>query len=103
MGLSACLNGEISRALEVDDWESARRLAGEYGDILGAGNFYLELQDHGLPEQRRLNEQLLRLAPETGLPLVVTNDLHYVHERQREAQDACCASAPATTSTRPGA
>ena len=87
VGLSACLNGEISRALEVDDWESARRLAGEYGDILGAGNFYLELQDHGLPEQRRLNEQLLRLAPETGLPLVVTNDLHYVHERQREAQD----------------
>src|SRR4051794_18546121 len=87
IGLSACLNGEIPRALEVEDWESARRLAGEYGDILGKGNFYLELQDHGLPQQRRLNEQLLRLAPEAGLPLVVTNDLHYVHDRQSDAHD----------------
>ncbi|HVA84869.1 MAG TPA: DNA polymerase III subunit alpha [Candidatus Saccharimonadales bacterium] len=87
IGLSACLNGEIARSLEVDDWDGARRLAGEYGDILGPGSFFLELQDHGLPEQRRLNEQLIRLAAETGLPLVVTNDLHYVHERQHEAHD----------------
>ncbi len=87
IGLSACLNGEISRALEVDDWESARRLAGEYRDIFGPEGFYLELQDHGLPEQRRLNEQLLRLAPEVGLPLVVTNDLHYVRREQAEAHD----------------
>ncbi len=87
IGLSACLNGEVARALEVDDWESARRLAGEYGEIFGRDGFYLELQDHGLPEQRRLNEQLLRLSGETGLPLVVTNDLHYVHERQSDAHD----------------
>ena len=87
VGLSACLNGEVARALEVDDWDSARRLAGEYRDILGDGNFFLELQDHGLPEQQRLNEQLLRLAPETGLPLVVTNDLHYVQRGQSEAHD----------------
>ena len=87
VGLSACLNGEVARALEVDDWESARRLAGEYSDILGPDGFFLELQDHGLPEQRRLNEQLLRLAPEVGLPLVVTNDLHYVHEAQSDAHD----------------
>ena len=87
IGLSACLNGEVSRALEVDDWGLARSLAGEYGDILGKDRFFLELQDHGLPEQRRLNEQLLRLAPETGLPLVVTNDLHYVHRKQAPAQD----------------
>ena len=87
IGLSACLNGEVARALETDDWESARSLAGEYEDILGTGNFFLELQDHGLPEQRRLNEQLLRLAPETGLPLVVTNDLHYVRASQSEAHD----------------
>ncbi|MBF6606360.1 MAG: DNA polymerase III subunit alpha [Chloroflexi bacterium] len=87
IGLSACLNGEIARSLEVDDWESARTLAGEYGDIFGKDNFYLELQDHGLAEQRRLNEQLLRLAPEAGLPLVVTNDLHYVREQQHEAHD----------------
>jgi DNA polymerase-3 subunit alpha len=76
IGLSACLNGEVSRALEIEDWDSARKLAGEYGDIFGPERFYLELQDHGLPEQRRLNEQLLRLAPEVNLPLVVTNDLH---------------------------
>ncbi len=87
VGLSACLGGEIPRALETDDWELARKLAGEYGDIFGPDGFFLELQDHGLAEQRRLNEQLLRLAPEAGLPLVVTNDLHYVHEAQSEAHD----------------
>ena len=87
IGLSACLNGEIARSLETDDWERARRLAGEYGDIFGRDRFYLELQDHGIAEQRRLNDQLLRLAPETGLPLVVTNDLHYVHREQSAAHD----------------
>jgi DNA polymerase-3 subunit alpha len=87
VGLSACLSGEIPKALEVDDWESARRLAGEYGDIFGPDSFFLELQDHGIPDQARLNEQLLRLAPEAGLPLVVTNDLHYVHKAQSEAHD----------------
>jgi DNA polymerase-3 subunit alpha len=87
IGLSACLNGEVARALEADDWDAARNIAGEYRDILGDGNFFLELQDHGLPEQRRLNEQLLRLAPDVGLPLVVTNDLHYVHRGQSEAHD----------------
>src|SRR4029079_10848397 len=69
VGLSACLGGEIPRALEIEDWASARALAGEYRDILGEGNFFLELQDHGLPEQRALHEKLLRLAPETPIPL----------------------------------
>ncbi len=87
IGLSACLTGEIPRALEAGDWDLARNLAGEYSDIFGKDRFFLELQDHGLPEQRRLNEQLLRLAPETGLPLVVTNDLHYVRPDQSEAHD----------------
>jgi DNA polymerase III subunit alpha len=87
IGLSACLGGEVAKSLEVDDWERARTVAGMYGDIFGKDRFFLELQDHGLPEQRRLNEQLLRLAPETGLPLVVTNDLHYVRQDQAEAQD----------------
>ncbi len=100
IGLSACLNGEIPRALEVDDWDSAKRLTGEYADILG-GDFFLELQDHGLPEQRRLNEQLVRLSAETGQPLVVTNDLHYVHERQADATMSCCASGPPTILIRP--
>ncbi len=87
VAMSACLGGEVPKALETDDWELARKLAGDYEDIMGKGRFFLELQDHGIPEQRRLNEQLLRLAPETGLPLVVTNDLHYVHQAQHEAHD----------------
>ncbi|HET7027436.1 MAG TPA: DNA polymerase III subunit alpha [Candidatus Limnocylindrales bacterium] len=102
IGLSACLNGEIARSLEVDDWESARRLAGEYGDIFGTGNFFLELQDHGLAEQRRLNEQLLRLAPETGLPLVVTNDLHYVRRDQHDAHDVLLCVGTASNLDTPG-
>ena len=87
VGMSACLSGEIPKALEAEDWDLARRLAGEYGDIFGKDRFYLELQDHGLPDQQRLNEQLLRLGPETGLPFVVTNDLHYVQREQSEAHD----------------
>ncbi|MBA2701632.1 MAG: DNA polymerase III subunit alpha, partial [Chloroflexi bacterium] len=87
IGLSACLGGEVAKALEVDDWQLARQVAGEYGEIFGRDGFFLELQDHGLAEQRRLNEQLLRLAPEVGLPLVVTNDLHYVRRDQSEAHD----------------
>ncbi|MFM2098033.1 MAG: polymerase subunit alpha [Chloroflexota bacterium] len=87
VGLSGCLNGEIARALEVDDVEHARALAGRYGEIFGKDRFFLEVQDHGLPEQRLLNEKLFRLAPEVGLPLVLTNDLHYVRADQREAHD----------------
>jgi DNA polymerase-3 subunit alpha len=87
VGLSACLGGEIPKALEADDWDLARGLAGEYSEIFGRGRFFLELQDHGLSEQARLNPMLLRLAGETGLPLVVTNDPHYVHKSQAEAHD----------------
>ena len=97
IGMSACLGGEIPKALEVDDWEGARRLAGSYRDIFGPGNFYLELQDHGIPLQRRLNEQLLRLAPEMGLPLVATNDLHYVRRAQAEAHDVLLCIGTAST------
>ena len=87
IGLSACLGGEVAKSLEVDDFEAARRISGEYQDILGKGNFFLELQDHGLPEQKALNPKLMRLAGETGLDLVVTNDLHYVAKEQAEAHD----------------
>jgi DNA polymerase-3 subunit alpha len=87
VGLSACLGGEVARALETEQWDDARRVATTYQDILGKGNFFLELQDHGLPEQRALNEKLMRLSPETGVPLVVTNDLHYVRREQAEAHD----------------
>jgi len=102
IGLSACLNGEVSRALEVEDWDLARSVAGEYSDILGKDRFFLELQDHGLPEQRRLNEQLLRLAPELGLPLAVTNDLHYVHRAQAPAHDVLLCVGTASNLDTPG-
>ena len=62
VGLSGCLNGEIARALEVDDVDHARAIAGRYGEIFGKGRFFLEVQDHGLPEQRLLNEKLFQLA-----------------------------------------
>ena len=87
IGLSACLGGEVAKALEVDDWELARRITGDYRDILGPDRFFLELQDHGLPEQRALNPKLLRLSAETGAELVVSNDLHYVRRDQWEAHD----------------
>ena len=102
IGLSACLNGEVPRALEAGDWDEARRLAGAYRDILGEGNFYLELQDHGLPEQRRLNEQLLRLGPEVGIPLVATNDLHYVRREQSDAHDVLLCVGTASNLDTPG-
>ncbi|MFI5227128.1 MAG: DNA polymerase III subunit alpha, partial [Candidatus Limnocylindrales bacterium] len=102
IGLSACLNGEVSRALEVDDWDLAKSVAGEYGEIFGKDRFFLELQDHGLAEQRRLNEQLLRLAPEIGLPLVVTNDLHYVRREQAPAHDVLLCVGTASNLDTPG-
>jgi len=87
IGSSACLSGEVAKALEVDDWDLARKTAGTYADIFGKDRFFLELQDHGLPEQRALNAKLMRLAPEVGLDLIVTNDLHYVRRDQHEAHD----------------
>src|SRR5262245_36851828 len=87
IGLSACLGGEVAKALEVEDWELARDVDGRYRDIFGPDGFFLELQDHGMAEQHKLNGQLLRLAPEVGLPLVVTNDLHYVRAEQSDAHD----------------
>jgi len=102
VGLSACLNGEVARAIETGDLDEARRIAGSYRDILGDGNFYFELQDHGLPEQRRLNEQLLRLGPEMGIPLVATNDLHYVHKAQSDAHDVLLCVGTASNLDTPG-
>ncbi len=102
VGLSACLNGEVARALETGDEEQAVRIAGSYREILGDGNFFFELQDHGLPEQRRLNEQLVRLGPKLGIPLVATNDLHYVRREQSEAHDVLLCVGTASNLDTPG-
>lgn len=78
IALSACLAGEIPRALSRNDYGGAKEAALRYQGIFGEGNFYLELQDHGLEGQNYINPNLIRLSRETGIPLVVTNDCHYI-------------------------
>ena len=84
---SSCLAGEIPDALLKDDYERARRLLEEYLDIFGRENFYIELQDHGLPEQRKVNEGLLKLAEQYRLPLLATNDAHYLTREDAAMHD----------------
>ena len=80
IALSACLAGEIPNKLLKDDYEGARAAALHMQNIFGEGNFFLELQDHGIREQKLVNTSLLRLHRELGIPLVVTNDVHYIME-----------------------
>lgn len=87
IALSACLAGAIPRRLRTGDYDGAKQTALEYSRIFGPERFYLELQDHGIPEQRKINPLLLRLARETGLPMVVTNDAHYLRREDASTQD----------------
>ena len=87
IALSACLAGAIPQYLMLEDYEAARDYALTMADIFGEGNFYLELQDHGIDEQRPVNQGMLRIARETGLPLVVTNDAHYLRKEDAAMQD----------------
>ena len=84
---SACLAGAVSHSLMDEDYDAALRHATTLADIFGPDNFYLELQDHGIPEQRVVNQGIMRLARETGLPLVVTNDAHYLRKEDAQMQD----------------
>ncbi len=87
IALSACLAGAIPQHLMDGDYQGAREYALKLADIFGEGNFYLELQDHGIEQQRMVNQGVLRLARETGLPLVVTNDAHYLRKEDAAMQD----------------
>ena len=87
IALSACLAGAIPRRLRANDYEGAKQYALELSEIFGEDHFYLELQDHGLEEQREVNRGIVRLARETGLPLVVTNDAHYLTREDSYIQD----------------
>ncbi len=87
IALSACLAGAIPRRLKIDDYEGAKEIAREYSAIFGPDRFYLELQDHGIAEQTKVNPMLLRLARELELPLVVTNDCHYLRREDAVMQD----------------
>ena len=84
---SACLAGGVAQHLLNEDYNAARDYALKMSEIFGEGNFYLELQDHGIPEQRAVNQGIMRLSRETGLPLVVTNDAHYLRREDAKMQD----------------
>ncbi|MDK2799729.1 MAG: polymerase subunit alpha [Clostridiales bacterium] len=87
IALSACLGGDIPSALLNGDYERAKALAYKYVDIFGEQNFYLEVQDHGIKEQRVVNQQLIRLSKEVGIGLVATNDIHYINKEDAKNQD----------------
>ena len=85
--LSACLAGEVQRYLARGMYEEGKKAALKYQDIFGKGNYFLEMQDHGIPEQRMVNQQLMRMSQETGIELVCTNDVHYTYDTDVEAHD----------------
>ncbi len=87
IALSACLAGEVARFLTRGMYEEAKAAALRYRDIFGEGNFFLEMQDHGIPEQQTVNQQLLRMHRETGIDLVATNDVHYTFAQDAEPHD----------------
>ena len=87
IALSACLAGDVPRAIMNGNYDKARKLAMEYREIFGNGNYYLEIQDHGLPEQKQVNTEVVRLSRELNIPLVATNDVHYVDKDDAKIQD----------------
>ncbi len=87
IGLSACLAGEIPDYISKGFYDEAKKAALEMEEILGKGNFFLELQDHGIPLQRTVNQALLRLSVETGIELVATNDIHYTYAEDEKPHD----------------
>ena len=87
IALSACLKGEVAENLVEGKYEAAREAASTFTDIFGKGNFYLEIQDQGVPDEQRIQSSLLKLEQDLGLPLVATNDSHYLCEEDAHAQD----------------
>ena len=84
---SACMSGEISRLLLAGDYDKAREVALEMRELFGEDGYYLELQDHGIAAQKQVNAQIIRLSEETGIPLIATNDAHYLRREDAETQD----------------
>ncbi len=87
IALSACLAGEVQRYLARGMYEEAKRAALHYQEIFGKGNFFLELQDHGIPAQRTVDQGLVRMSRELGIDLVATNDIHYTYDKDAPAHD----------------
>src|SRR5664279_2887499 len=84
---TGCPSGEIQTWLRIGDYEKARASAAEFRDIFGAGNFFLELMDHGLDIETRVREDLLRLRRDLNLPVIATNDLHYTHPQDADTHE----------------
>ena len=84
---SACLAGIIPQLILSGKEDEAEKKALEYQEVFGKGNYYLELQDHGIPEQKTANEGMIRIAERTGIPLIATNDIHYITKEEAEAQE----------------
>lgn len=87
IALSACLGGPITKNLLDVTYERAKEQAIIYNEIFGQGNFFIELQDHGLQEQKQTNPQMIQISKETGIPLVCTNDIHYIYEEDSKPHD----------------
>ena len=87
IALSACLAGEVQRYIMKGLYDEAHKMARKYEECFGKGNYFLELQDHGLPEQRTVNHQLMRMSQELQIPLVATNDVHYTYEDDMDSHD----------------
>lgn len=87
IALSACLAGEVSKKLQQSNYKAACETAAKYRELFGPQNYYLELQDHGIPEQKSVNEQLVRMSRELSIPLVATNDVHYTRKEDAAAHD----------------
>lgn len=87
IALSACLAGEVQRYLVRGLYEEAKEVALRYERVFGRGNFFLELQDHGIPDQKMVNTGLIRMSRETGIELVATNDVHYTNAEDAEPHD----------------
>jgi len=88
IGLSACLKGETAFQLQQGNYQQALKEADDYRHILGPENFYIELMDHGIPDQKRVNEGLVKIARDLDIPLAATNDVHYLEQEQWRAHDA---------------
>ncbi len=87
IAMTACLAGEVPQLIISDNYEGALKVAGYYNELFGRGNFYLELQDHGIEEQKKVNRALIEISGKTGIPIVATNDIHYLEREDARAQD----------------
>ncbi len=88
IALSACLAGKIPRMITAGDYEEAKKIAIKYNDIFGQNNFYLEIQNHGIPDEMRVAASIRNISRETGIPMVATNDVHYLRKSDYEMQEA---------------